>query len=134
VGARDVGLEQSRKRTREGRCSEVRPRKDHRGVDLISDVLPSGGLWYSEPTQSAMQPGTQSFAAGLERQPSQRQRLRHRLHRRGRDLEGRGGARVGTHDRGDDLALRRARHALRARVLAAAVDLDGAGARDSLGA
>ena len=27
---------------------EVRPRKDHRGVDLISDVLPFGRLWYSE--------------------------------------------------------------------------------------
>jgi hypothetical protein len=24
---------------------EVRPRKDHRGVDLISDVLPFGPLW-----------------------------------------------------------------------------------------
>ena len=28
---------------------EVRPRKDHRGVDLISDVLPFGRLWYCEP-------------------------------------------------------------------------------------
>jgi hypothetical protein len=27
---------------------EVRPRKDHRGVDLISDVLPSGRLWYED--------------------------------------------------------------------------------------
>ncbi len=27
---------------------EVRPRKDHRGVDLISDALPFGGLWYLE--------------------------------------------------------------------------------------
>jgi hypothetical protein len=25
---------------------EVRPRKDKRGVDLISDALPFGGLWY----------------------------------------------------------------------------------------
>jgi len=25
---------------------EVRPRKDHRGVDLISDTLPFGRLWY----------------------------------------------------------------------------------------
>jgi hypothetical protein len=24
---------------------EVRPRKDHRGVDLISDALPLGRLW-----------------------------------------------------------------------------------------
>ena len=27
---------------------EVRPRKDHRGFDLISDVLPFGRLWYGE--------------------------------------------------------------------------------------
>ena len=25
---------------------EVRPRKDHRGFDLISDALPFGRLWY----------------------------------------------------------------------------------------
>jgi hypothetical protein len=28
---------------------EVRPRKDHRSVDLISDALPFGRLWYGEP-------------------------------------------------------------------------------------
>jgi len=28
---------------------EVRPRKDYRGVDLISDVLPFGRLWYNTP-------------------------------------------------------------------------------------
>ena len=28
---------------------EVRPRKDKRGVDLISDVLPFKRLWYDEP-------------------------------------------------------------------------------------
>src|SRR5439155_21263081 len=28
---------------------EVRPRKDKRGVDLISDALPIGRLWYGEP-------------------------------------------------------------------------------------
>jgi hypothetical protein len=28
---------------------EVRPRKDHRGVDLISYALPFGRLWYAEP-------------------------------------------------------------------------------------
>jgi hypothetical protein len=27
----------------------VGPRKDKRGVDLISDVLPFGRLWYGEP-------------------------------------------------------------------------------------
>jgi hypothetical protein len=28
---------------------EVHPRKDKRGADLISDVLPFGRLWYGEP-------------------------------------------------------------------------------------
>jgi len=28
---------------------EVRRRKDKRGFDLISDVLPFGGLWYAKP-------------------------------------------------------------------------------------
>jgi len=28
---------------------EVRQRKDKRGVDLISDALPFGCLWYGEP-------------------------------------------------------------------------------------
>ncbi len=32
---------------------EVRPRKDHRGVDLISDALPFGRLWYAEPNAIA---------------------------------------------------------------------------------
>jgi len=27
----------------------VRPRKDHRGVDLVSDALPFGQLWYDTP-------------------------------------------------------------------------------------
>jgi hypothetical protein len=27
---------------------QIRPRKDKRGVDLISDVLPFGRLWYGE--------------------------------------------------------------------------------------
>jgi hypothetical protein len=27
---------------------EVRPRKDHRGFDLISDAQPFGRLWYGE--------------------------------------------------------------------------------------
>jgi hypothetical protein len=29
---------------------EVRPRKDRRGVDLVSDALPFGRLWYGEPS------------------------------------------------------------------------------------
>jgi hypothetical protein len=28
---------------------EIRPRNDKRGVDLISDALPFGRLWYGEP-------------------------------------------------------------------------------------
>src|SRR5262249_27247642 len=28
---------------------EIRPHKDHRGVDLISDALPFGRLWFGEP-------------------------------------------------------------------------------------
>jgi hypothetical protein len=28
---------------------EVRPRNDKRGVDLISDALPFGRLWYDTP-------------------------------------------------------------------------------------
>ena len=35
--------------TRPVHVYEVRPRKDHRGVDLISAVLPFGKLWYIEP-------------------------------------------------------------------------------------
>jgi hypothetical protein len=32
--------------TNSQRLYEVRPRKDKRGVDLISDALPFGQLWY----------------------------------------------------------------------------------------
>jgi hypothetical protein len=32
---------------------EVRPRKDRRGADLISDALPFGRLWYAEPNAVA---------------------------------------------------------------------------------
>jgi len=31
---------------------EVRPRKDYRGFDLISDALPFGRLWYLEVRQA----------------------------------------------------------------------------------
>jgi hypothetical protein len=34
------------------RIYEVRPRRDKRGVDLISDALPFGRLWYGEPNAS----------------------------------------------------------------------------------
>jgi len=33
---------------RYARICEVRPRKDHRGVDLISDALPFGRFWYGQ--------------------------------------------------------------------------------------
>jgi hypothetical protein len=39
---------------------EVRPRKDKRGVDLISGALPFGRLWYGE-RESAMQSNTHSL-------------------------------------------------------------------------
>ena len=32
---------------------EVRPLKDKRGVDLISDALPFGGLWYDGPNAAS---------------------------------------------------------------------------------
>jgi len=32
---------------------EVRPRREKRGVDLVSDALPCGRLWYGEPTAVA---------------------------------------------------------------------------------
>jgi hypothetical protein len=32
---------------------EVRPRKDRRGVDLISDALPFGRLWYGGPNAAS---------------------------------------------------------------------------------
>ena len=32
---------------------EVRPRDDKRGVDLISDASPFGGLWYAGPNAAS---------------------------------------------------------------------------------
>ena len=40
---------QSMKPTAPLHVYEVRPRKDKRGFDLVSDVLPFGRLWYGEP-------------------------------------------------------------------------------------
>jgi hypothetical protein len=40
---------------------EVRPRKDKRGVDLISDALPFGRLWYGEPDAIANAIGYAKF-------------------------------------------------------------------------
>jgi len=36
-------------KTRTPHVYEVRPREDHRGVNLISDVLPYSPLWYAGP-------------------------------------------------------------------------------------
>ncbi|MFZ3375213.1 MAG: hypothetical protein WA183_06640 [Chthoniobacterales bacterium] len=43
------------------RVYEVRPRKDKRGVDLISDALPFGRLWYAEPNAISNAVGDAKF-------------------------------------------------------------------------
>jgi hypothetical protein len=40
---------------------EVRPRKDKRGVDLISDALPFARLWYGEPNANSNAIGYSKF-------------------------------------------------------------------------
>jgi len=40
---------------------EVRPRKDKRGFDLISDALPFGRLWYGEPNAASNAIGYAKF-------------------------------------------------------------------------
>jgi hypothetical protein len=42
---------------------EIPPRKDHRGVNLISDALPFNRLWYTGRMQSAMQSDTRNSTA-----------------------------------------------------------------------
>jgi len=32
---------------------KIHPRKDHRGIDLVSDMLPFGCLWYAGPNAVA---------------------------------------------------------------------------------
>jgi hypothetical protein len=46
---------------------EIRPRRDKRGVDLISDALPFGGLWYAEPNaiDNAMQRNRSHHGCGV---------------------------------------------------------------------
>jgi len=39
---------------------EVRPRKDERGVDLISDGLPFGRFWYDGPNAISKQSDTRN--------------------------------------------------------------------------
>ena len=49
------------------RIHEVGPRKDHRGVDLISDALPFGRLWYGEPNAASNAIGYAKFYSRLHR-------------------------------------------------------------------
>ncbi len=44
---------------------EVRPRNDKHGVDLISDVLPFGRLWYGEPGVANNEAGYAKFYSRL---------------------------------------------------------------------
>jgi|SRR6188768_3425066 hypothetical protein len=46
---------------------EVRPRKDHRDVDLISDALPFGQLWYGKPDAVSNAFGYAKFTARRQR-------------------------------------------------------------------
>jgi hypothetical protein len=41
---------------------EVRPRKDKRAIDLISDALPFGRLWYGEPSAISNAVGYAKFS------------------------------------------------------------------------
>jgi hypothetical protein len=45
---------------------EIRPRTDRRGVDLISDNLPFGGLWYGEPNAIENAASYAKFNASLK--------------------------------------------------------------------
>ena len=45
---------------------EVRPRKDKRGVDLISAVLPFGRLWYAGPNAISHAMGYAQFYSRLD--------------------------------------------------------------------
>ena len=48
-------------RTESDRIYQARPRKDKRGVYLISDALPFGRLWYGEPNAVANATGYVKF-------------------------------------------------------------------------
>ena len=70
---------------------EVRPRKDKRGVDLISDALPFGGLWYLDARPAI------SYA-----------KFRSRSHHAViRVYDGTGESMIETHEHAGDLALLR---------------------------
>jgi len=44
-----IGATSPRRSSNVQHVYEVRPRKDKRGFDLISDALPFGRLWYTKP-------------------------------------------------------------------------------------
>jgi hypothetical protein len=46
------------------RARLARSRKDHRGVDLISDALPFGRLWYAGPNAISNAVGYAKFRSG----------------------------------------------------------------------
>jgi len=48
---------------------EIRPRKDNRGVDLISDALPFARLWYGEPNAASNAIYDAKFTAGRAMPP-----------------------------------------------------------------
>jgi|SRR6516225_11666554 len=52
VHMRQISFAQAKKVSEIKHVYEARPRKDKRGVNLISDALPFGRLWYGEPNAS----------------------------------------------------------------------------------
>ena len=54
---------------------EVRLRKEHRGVDLISDALPFGRLWYCGPNAISNQSDTRRAADSGGARPFVNKRL-----------------------------------------------------------
>jgi len=49
----EVRTNQTGNTSKDVHAYEVRPRKDRRGVDLISDALPFGRLWYDGPNAAS---------------------------------------------------------------------------------
>jgi len=48
---------------------EIRPRTDKRGLDLISDALPFGRLWYGEPNAISNATGYAKHRSRSQRAP-----------------------------------------------------------------
>jgi hypothetical protein len=67
----DSRLDDATDRNAGARVYEVCPRKDHRGVNLISDALPFGRLWYSGPDAIA-----NAIGYAKRRSPSNRALIR----------------------------------------------------------